>query len=73
MGRQQNATFQEALEVIETLPEYQQEDLVNIVHKRLLEKRRESLAENIREAREEYVKGEVKKGSTEDIMKEITG
>lgn len=73
MHNQQHASFQEALDVIESLPEYQQEDIINIVHKRLLEKRRESLAENIREAREEYAKGKIKRGSAEDIMKEITG
>ena len=72
MSNQQTVTFQDALELIESLPEYQQEDLVNIIRHRLMEHRRELLAENIKEAKEEYVKGEVKKGSVDDLMKEFS-
>lgn len=42
-----------------------------VVRNRLIEKKREILAENIKEAREEYIRGEVKKGVAEDVMKEI--
>ena len=68
-----NATFQDALEIIETLPEYQREDLMNIIQHRMMEHRRELLAKNIREAKEEYAKGEVKEGTVGDLMKDITG
>lgn len=71
MSGKQTVSFQDALDVIESLPEYQQEDVINIIRNRLIEKKREILAENIKEAREEYTRGEVKKGVAEDVMKEI--
>jgi hypothetical protein len=72
MSSRSNVTFQEALEIIEALPEYQQEDLVNVIKNRIIEQRRELLAKNIREAKEEYARGEVKKGTVDDLMKELT-
>ena len=67
-----DVTFQEALEIIETLPEYQQEDIINIIRHRIVEQRRELLAKSIREAKEEYARGEVKKGMVGDLMRELT-
>ncbi|MBU1628382.1 hypothetical protein KKB18_13520 [bacterium] len=52
MSIQQTVTFQGAIDVIESLPEYQQESLIDILQRRLMEHRRELLAENIKEARE---------------------
>ncbi len=71
MSSQQVATFQEALEMIESLPEDQQEDLMNIIQRRLIERRREVLAESIKEARAEYNRGEVTRGTVDDLMKEL--
>ena len=65
-------TFQEVLDIVESLPEYQQEDLVDIIRRRLIEQRRDRLADSIRKAREEYVRGEVKKGTVDDLMKELS-
>ena len=65
-------TFQKALDIIESLPEYQQEDLINIIRRRLIEQRRNLLADSVKEAKEEYARGEVKKGSVDDLMKELS-
>jgi enhancing lycopene biosynthesis protein 2 len=65
-------TFQKALDIVESLPDYQQEDLINIITRRLIEQRRNLLADSIKEAREEYARGEVKKGSVDDLMKELS-
>ena len=65
-------TFQKALDIVESLPEYQQEDLVDIIRRRLIEQRRDRLANSIREAREEYARGEVKRGTVDDLMKELS-
>jgi len=73
MSNQQTVTFQEALDIIESLPEYQQEDLIEIIRHRLIDRRRELLAKNIKEAREEYARGEVKKGTVDDLMRDISG
>ena len=67
-----DVTFQTVLDIVESLPEYQQEDLIDIIRRRLIEQRRDRLADSIREAREEYARGEVKKGSVDDLMKELS-
>jgi hypothetical protein len=67
-----DVTFQEVLDIVESLPEYQQEDLIDIIRRRLIEQRRDKLAESIREAKEEYARGEVKKGTVDDLMKELS-
>ena len=71
MSGQQTKTFQEVLDLVESLPEHQQESLVGILRRRLIERKRELLAENIREARREYAQGEIKKGTVDDLMREI--
>jgi len=71
MSSRQAVTFQDALDIVESLPEDQQEDLIDIIRRRLIEHRRENLAEHIREARGEYMRGEVHRGTVDDLMKEI--
>jgi len=53
------------------LPPQQQEELIDIIRRRHLERRREKLAEDIREARAEYERGEFSQGSVDDLMKEL--
>ena len=72
MSARQTVTFQDALEIVEALPESQQDDLVEIIRRRRIERRRESLAEGIQQARAEYARGEVSRGSADDLMKELT-
>ena len=71
MPTRADITFQEALELIESLPEDQQESLIEVLHRRLVESRRERLALSIEEARQEYKRGEIQKGTVVDLMKEI--
>jgi len=68
----ESVTFQEVLEIIETLPEEQRESIIEIVRHRLIEERRERLAQRIREAREEYNRGEVNQGTVDDFMHELS-
>jgi hypothetical protein len=72
MPERQTITFQEAIDIVESLPEYQQADLVDILQRRIIERRRESLAKNVREARKEYIRGEVKRGSVDELMKDLS-
>ena len=72
MSIQQTVTFQGAIDVIESLPEYQQESLIDVIQHRLIEHRRELLAENIKEARKEFARGEVEKGTAIDLMRELS-
>ena len=63
-------TFQDALEIIESLPEDQRESLLEIVKHRLIEERRDRLARSIKEARGEYKRGEFKRGTVEDLRRD---
>ena len=65
-------TFDEALEIIESFSEEQRESMIEIVKRRLTEERRERLAQTVKEAREEYARGEVRKGTVDDLMREIS-
>ena len=65
------ATFDEALEIIESFSQDQRESIVEIVKRRLTEERREQLAQTIKEAREEYARGEVRRGTVDDLIREI--
>jgi ribosome recycling factor len=60
-------TFDEALEIIESFPEEQKESIIEIVKRRLTEERRERLAQTVKEAREEYARGEVRRGTVDDL------
>lgn len=71
MSSQQSAMFQEALEMVELLPEEQQEDLINIIKRRRIERRREALAESTGEAWAEHVRGEVTRGKVDGLMKDL--
>ena len=64
-------TFQEALETIESLPEYQQEDLIDIIRRRLIEKKREALALRVSEARAEYAQGKTKEGTVQELISDL--
>ena len=65
-------TFQKALEIVESLPEEQRESLMDIVKRRLVEERRDRLAQSIKEAREEYKRGKIRRGTVDDLMNELS-
>ena len=60
--------FQQALEMVEGLPEEQQDDLIEIVRSRRREQRREALAVSIEQARGELARGEVQRGTVDDLV-----
>jgi hypothetical protein len=72
MPPKQDITFQEAIDIVESLPQYQQEDLIGIVQRRMIEQKRESLARSIHRARAEFKKGKVKRGSVDDLLKDLS-
>ncbi len=65
-------TFNDALEVVESLPEDQRESLLEIVRHRLIEERRDKLALSIKKAKREYQKGEIRRGTVDDLMREVS-
>ncbi|MBI5411225.1 MAG: hypothetical protein HZA21_04455 [Nitrospirae bacterium] len=66
-------TFREALELVESLSDEERLALVDIVKHRLVEKRRDEIAESVREAREDYARGEVRKGTADDLLRDLRG
>ena len=72
MSSRKKVTFQDVLDMIESLPEEQQENLIAIIRRRLIEHKREVLAERINEARKEYRLGKVRRGTVENLIKEIS-
>ncbi|MBU4320561.1 MAG: hypothetical protein Q8N12_09250 [Thermodesulfovibrionales bacterium] len=67
-----SVTFNKALEIIESLPEEQKESLIEIVKNRLIEERRNKLAQSISKAKKEYARGKVRKGTVDDLMRQIS-
>jgi len=66
-----SVTFREALELIESLPEEERRDLIDIVKRRLIEERRNEIAKSIQAARGEFTRGEVKRGTVDDLFREL--
>ncbi len=60
-------TFREALDLVESLSDEERLALVEIVKSRLVERRRDEIAESVREAREDYSGGEVRKGTADEF------
>jgi hypothetical protein len=63
--------FAEALEAADRLSLPDQESLVEILRRRILERRREELAGEIREAEEEYHAGACEPRSARELIDEI--
>ncbi len=64
-------SFGEVLERAEQLSLEDQEALIDIVRRRLIEQRRVELAKDIREAQEELRAGNVRAVTVDELMREI--
>lgn len=67
----QTIQFGQILEMIDHLPMDEQDDLINIIRHRQIEKRREEMARNIDQARQDYQQGNVFRGNVDDIIAEL--
>ena len=68
---QTTSGFETILNSVERLSDDDQEVLVDLVRQRLAERRRQVIAENIADAREEYRTGKTHRGTVDDFLKEI--
>jgi hypothetical protein len=64
-------TFGEVLEVAGALPIEEQESLLEILHRRIIESRREAIAQDIREAETEFETGQSRPVTVDALMNEI--
>ncbi len=65
-------SFDTVLEIVEEMSDDEQLTLIDLIRKRQTEKRRDEIARNIVLANEDYIKGNVFRGSVDDIMAELT-
>ena len=63
--------FAEILEAADNLTPEEQEALIDILHGRIVERRRADLAKDLHQARKEFKEGHCKPVTTDDITKEI--
>ncbi|MEA5595166.1 hypothetical protein [Rivularia sp. UHCC 0363] len=66
-----DSRFNKVLESVETLSLDEQEALIQVVQRRIVEKRRDEIAANIVQANVEYRSGQVFRGSVAEIMNEL--
>jgi len=67
----ETAKFADALASVETLSVEDQAALVEVVNKRIAATRRREMAREIAKARADYRRGNVKRGSASDLMREL--
>ena len=65
--------FQQVIETIETLPPDDQILLVEIIRQRLIQRRRSELISEVAAARQAYQRGDVRRGTVADLMRELAG
>jgi hypothetical protein len=70
-GAVQFFSFQDLIDAVESLPLDDQSMLVELINKRITEKRRAELVADVHEARRAFKNGEVKRGTVEDLMKDL--
>lgn len=64
-------SFGEVLDDAERLTQEEQEELLEILTRRIAERRRTGLARDVRSARAEWRKGECRSANPDEIMSEI--
>lgn len=64
-------SFQDLVEAVESMPLDDQSMLIELINKRILEKRRADLIAEVKEARDAFKRGEVKRGTIEDLLKDL--
>ena len=64
-------TFDELLDAIESLSPDEQADLVGVIQRRLAERGHRRVVEEVREAHSQFMSGNLKPSSVDDLMREI--
>ncbi len=67
----QRIRFDELLEAVEDLPDEAQAELVDVIRRRLAERGRERVVEEVRQAKKEFAEGQGSVATPDDVMREI--
>jgi hypothetical protein len=70
-GAVQSLSFQDLIDAVESMPLDDQSMLIELINKRIQEKRRAELVAEVRKARDAFMRDEVKRGTFEDLMKDL--
>jgi len=71
-ARAEISRIQQVIEAVEALPVDEQLLLVEIIRRRLVEQRRAELVAEVAEARQAYLAGDVRRGSVEELLEELS-
>jgi len=71
MSEHKTSRLQTALEMVDSLSLEEKEMLFEIARRRFIEQRRELLAGEVAEAREAYRRGDVRRGTVDELMEEL--
>ncbi|MBC8448645.1 MAG: hypothetical protein H8D78_12935 [Chloroflexi bacterium] len=63
--------FQTLIETVESLPLDEQDMLIEIIRSRVIQQRRADLAAEIAKARDDFRRGDVRRGTAADVMAEL--
>jgi hypothetical protein len=66
-----SSDLQRVIEDVETLPVDDQMLLIEIIRQRLIQHRRSDLISDVAEARQAYQEGNVRRGTVDDLLKEL--
>jgi hypothetical protein len=64
-------TFEEVLEAADRLSLEEQGAIIDILRRRLIDQRRQEIAQEVHEARKEYQEGRCRQASTQEIINDI--
>jgi hypothetical protein len=67
----QRIRFDELLEAVEGLPDDAQAELVDVIRRRLAERGRERVVQEVRQARKEFDEDKCSVNTPDDLMREI--
>ena len=70
-GAAQTLSFQDLIEAVEAMPLEDQSIFIELINKRIIEKRRAELVAEVQDARRAFESGDVKRGSFKDLMKDL--
>ena len=66
-----NTSFNQVLDLVEAMPDEEQMILFDLINRRRSERRRDEIAANIAIAAKEYERGQVFRGSVDDVIAEL--
>lgn len=66
-----NMTFNDIVDTVDELPPEEQEVFAEVINKRIIERKRNVIINDVNQGRKDYQEGNVRRGSVADLMKEL--